>query len=114
MPTITPTIDDPALGVKRTTFTGVATGDTILPALIGAGKTLGGTVHMSGTWGSATVSLRASIDGTNFFILEDTGGDAITLTDDGYAEFSTAAPYLDVAISGGTSDSVTIAIALAG
>jgi hypothetical protein len=114
MATISAAHDEPSIRTARIIFADVQTGDTIIPTLIGAARAFGGTVYMHGTWGGATVSLRGSIDGVNFFILEDKAGSAITMTEDGYAEFSTFVPYLDVAISGGTSDSVNIDLALPG
>lgn len=58
-------------------------------------------VQFTGTFGGATAILQGSNDGTNWITLDDTGGDAISLTAAGYAEVSTAMAYIRPSTSGG-------------
>jgi hypothetical protein len=75
---------------------------------------LAGSVQVTGTFGSATIALQVSNDGTNFVTLKDGSGVAITFTAAGMAEFSTAARYIKPTSSGGTADNVTVTIVLRG
>lgn len=93
---------------RRTiTWTGIATGDTINPFIMDVPGSLA-AIQATGTFGSATVTLSGSLDGTTYFSLSDVTGTAISLTANGYAELSTAALYIKPAITGGTGDSVTV------
>ena len=114
MATITPTIDEPGLGTTRVTWAGAATVDTLNSAITPAGRPLGGAIHIRGTFGSATVALQGSIDGTNWHALSDTQGTAISATAEAWFEFSTGAIYLRPSITGGTSDSIDVNLALRG
>lgn len=67
-------------------------------------------VQVTGTFGSATVVLEGSWDGTNYVTLKDTAGNDVSLTAAGAAEFSTTAKLIRPAASGGTSQDVDITI----
>lgn len=69
-----------------------------------------GAVQVTGTFGAATVTMEKSNDGTNFVALEDTAGDAISLTSAGMAEFSTAAAYVRPQLAGGTGDDLDVLV----
>ena len=71
-----------------------------------------GCVQVTGTFGSATVVLQASNDGSNWVTLKDTAGNAISFTSAGMAEFSTAALYLRPSASGGSSQDLDITMVL--
>lgn len=113
MATITPalTIVD---GTPRITWTGVSTADTMVSWKIQGQRGLAGSVQVSGTFGSSTVTLGASNDDSTFATMKDTNGTAISLTAAGYFEFSTAAGYIKPASSGGTADNVDVVVILRG
>ena len=53
---------------------------------------------------AGTVTIQASLDGTNWHAAKDVTGTAITFTADGYAEFSLAARYIRALNDGTVSD----------
>lgn len=110
MATITPTSAYSG-GYLVWTWSGAATGDTIVSAnIIGNYSDL--LLYVSGTFGSATASLTGSIDDTNYQAdLVDVGGTAIAITAAGGAAVRDAWPYIKPAIAGGTGDSLTIQLA---
>ena len=69
-----------------------------------------GAVQVTGTFGAATVTMQKSNDGVNYVALEDTAGDAISITSAGMAEFSTAAAYIRPQVSGGTGDDLDVLV----
>lgn len=113
MATISPTINriSPRLNVS---WVGAATGDTIVsfepPKQSGAFA----AVQFTGTFGSATVVLQGSNDGTNYVTLKDVNGTDISATAAAMFEFSTACRFLRVGISGGTGDDVDTTLTLRG
>lgn len=112
MAIITPTHESPANRATMITWDGAATGDTINSFLVAASEGCLGCVQVTGTFGGATAVLQKSNDGTNWVSVADVNGDAISLTSAGMAEFSTAALFLRVALSGGTGDSLTAKVVL--
>ena len=68
------------------------------------------SVQVTGTFGSATVTLLGSNDGTNFVAIKDAGNSAMSFTAAGIAELSSGFRYYKPNIAGGTSDSLTITI----
>lgn len=79
------------------------------------GGFLAGSIHVvdgGGTgFNSGTVTIQASLDGSNWFTGKDVTGTAMTLTADGYFEFCLAARYIRVTNDGSVSD-VDVAIFL--
>lgn len=82
--------------------------------VIGRGRALGGCIQAVGTWGSATLTLQKSANGTDWVDVKDLDGTTIAMTADGMAEFTTAAPYLRLTISGGTGDDINVWVSVAG
>jgi len=79
------------------------------------GGLLAGAIHVidgGGTgFNSGTVTVQASVDGTNWFTAKDVTGTNMTLTANGYFEFSLAARKIRVLNDGSVSD-VDVAIFL--
>ena len=114
MATITPALTVVA-GIPRITWTGVSTADTMVaygPILSRSGEF--GSVLLSGTWGSSTVALTGSEDGTTYIALKDRNGTAISGTANARFELSTSASYLKPTSTGGTSDNVDVVVVLRG
>jgi len=115
MATVTPTVNRyAAKRLVMITWADLATGDTIneidlgfqgIPAAIAS-------VQISGTFGSATVTLTASNDDSTYVTLADTGGTDISATSAASFEISTAMRYLKPTISGGSSDAVDVNLAV--
>lgn len=109
MATVTPAVTYDAGNERTILWETVANGDTInsfkVPGLEGAV----GSVQMTGTFGAA-VTLAGSNDGTNFVTLKDTGGNDISMTAAGLADFSTAAKYIKPVEAGVTDVDVTVVL----
>lgn len=79
------------------------------------GGFLAGAVHVidgGGTgFNSGTVTVTASLDGTNWFTAKDVAGTDMTFTADAYFEFCLAARYIRVENDGSVSD-VDVAVFL--
>lgn len=109
MATISPVYDAPGHGAVRWTWTGITT-TTDAPAAVGPITGHGfrtSSVQFSGTFaGGSSASLMGSNDGTNYFILDDINGDAITVTAGALKEFSTSALYVKPQVLSGAGDDV--------
>ena len=114
MATIIPTTVEDQVRAAAYRWTDYSTADTSTPIKVQNMQGLAGSVQVTGTFGSATIALQASNDGTNFVTLKDSAGTAISFTAAGMAEFSTAALYLKPTSSGGTADNVTVTVILRG
>jgi hypothetical protein len=117
MATVSPAFDfvtAQAAKVPRVTWADLATGDTIVAFPVAAQAAVAGAVQFGGTFGSATVKLQVSNDGTTYFDMKDLGGTVVTATSAALFEFTTAAMYLRPAISGGTNDAVDVTLVLRG
>lgn len=113
MATVSPAPSIPsASNIPVLTWTGVSTADTMTPVVVRKGSS--GAVQMTGTWGSATVKLQGSLDGTTYFDLKDASGTTISATSNAYFQFTTSAVYLKPASSGGTADNVDVVLVLRG
>lgn len=115
MATIAPTYDrDNAGRVTTVTWSGMATGDTINSANIKSMNkpALVATLHIYGTFGGATLTITGSNTDSNFVAMNDNQGTAISSTAAAIWELSSGALYLKPTISGGTSDSVTMVLAV--
>ena len=114
MATINPSTDGPISTARIVTWSGAASADTLTAYAIPEEYGAIGCVQVDGTFGGATVALEVSNDGATWFALKDLLDAAISVTADGFAEFSTAAVYIRPAISGGTSDSINVRLAFRG
>jgi len=113
MATITPALTVTS-GVGILTWTGVSTADTMTAQVIKEKIGAIGSVAFTGTWGSATVKLQGSNDGTNYFDLKDVTGNTISATANAYFEFSLSCLYLKPASSGGSADNVEVTVVMRG
>jgi hypothetical protein len=114
MATIIPTTVEEQVRAAAYRWTDYSTADTSTPIKVQNMQGLAGSVQVTGTFGSATITLQASNDGTNYVTLKDSTGTAISFTAAGMAEFSTAALYLKPTSTGGTADNVTVTVILRG
>lgn len=114
MATINPSTDGPISTARIVTWSGAASADTLTAYAIPEEYGAIGCVQVDGTFGGATVALEVSNDGTTWFVLNDLSDTAISVTANGFSEFSTAAVYIRPAISGGTSDSINVRLAFRG
>ena len=96
MATITPTTERftaPQSGggetgdVRVFTWSGISTGDTITGLNEYFGPFTQASVHFSGTFGGATVTLEGSNTGVNGVVLKDFNGNAISATTESAFEF---------------------------
>lgn len=102
-------------GYLKVTWTGVSTADTMTaygPVNNRAGSF--GSVMMTGTWGSATVTLAASEDGTTYLTAKDRNNTAVSATSNARFELSSSAVYFKPTSSGGTADNVDVVLILRG
>lgn len=113
MATITPALTV-TNGVGVLTWTGVSTADTMTTKHIPERVGVIGSVAFTGTFGSATVKLQGSNDGTTYFDLKDVTGNTISATANAYFEFSLSCLYLKPASSGGTADNVEVTVVMRG
>lgn len=72
------------------------------------------SVHVSGTFGSATVVLNGSNTGTNYFGLNNLAGTAISITSEGLKACQEAVINYQPSASGGTSQSLTVTMLFVG
>lgn len=109
MATITPTVTNSEKGVL-VTWTGVSTADTMTAYQVDGGAHRGAFLMMEGTWGSSTVVLKGSNDGSVYLGFKDMTGTTISATADTAFNVRTAAKYLNPASSGGTNDNVNVTL----
>lgn len=108
-------VNQPAPGVWVYTYDNLDTADTSPNVItLGGQQPLAGSIQAIGTFGSGTVALQGSNDGTNWVNLKDLQGTVIGITSAGAAEFSTAMVYIRPLITGGTADDVDVFITLRG
>ena len=114
MATINPTlISNSAPGVEVALWETLTESDTAAAYAPGSLLPLVGSLQVVGTFGGGTIVFQGSNDGTNWVSLNDTSGDAITLTAAGAAEFSTAMRYIRPAASvAGTGRDVDVYMVL--
>ena len=102
MATIQPVFSYP-VDVTKVFWETVTEADTTAPITVPGIKGAVGSFQAVGTWGSATAVLQASNDGTNWVTVQDVEGNAVSMTADGLVDISSAALYLRVSTSGGSS-----------
>lgn len=94
-------------GVSTATLT---TGDTAKIEMP-PGKAVLASVQAEGNFGSGTLTVKVSNDGTNFRALRLLDGTAApTLTDDGYVEISTGARIVQFDLTGGSGGSIVLSV----
>ena len=90
-------------------WAGVTEADTCAPVKVEPAM-FAYSMQTSGTFGSATVSLHGSIDGTNYVALKDATGTAISATAAGIVSGGQIALYLKPVATGGSSQSLTFTL----
>lgn len=96
--------------VMKVVWTGVTESDTFTATQVGSRYT-DRVVTVQGTFGSATVLVKGSVDGTNYHTLNGPGG-SLTFVAAGLSALIEATPYLQPTHSGGSSESVTVTVRL--
>lgn len=95
-------------GTGGHTVTGLTASERTDSLPTSKGGLLAGAVHVidgGGTgFNGGTATVQASLDGTNWFTAKDVGGTDMTLTADGYYEFSLAAKFVAVLADASISD----------
>lgn len=111
---LTVTLSNPSNGVVLYTYDNLDHDDTAPESFRVAGAApVTGFMHVTGTFGSGTVKLQGSNDGTNWVALDDVYGDAIAVANATTAvEFRTSAVYLRPLLSGGSAGDVDVYIAI--
>lgn len=66
------------------------------------------TVQVGGTFGGASIIIEGSNDGTNYIVLTDGQGNAISFTTDGIEAVIEATRYIRPRVSGGSGVSVNV------
>jgi len=95
---------------STTTWTDLSTADTATSIDVSGLGGVVGVFEVNGTFGSATIVLQGSIDGTNWYVLEDVQGTAISATAAAMFEFDTEVTSIRPSSSGGTADDVTVTL----
>jgi len=72
----------------------------------------GRSVQVSGTFGSATIVLQGSNDGSNYVTLTDPQGNAISKTSAAFEQIEEMTRYLKPGTSGGTNSNTTVTVFL--
>lgn len=108
--TVSPAIDTSIADAPRHVWAKLATGDTINALKLAGVGARRASVQIAGTFGSATVKLQVSNDGTNFADIKDIHGTVVSATAAAVFEFTNAAIYIKPAIAGGTGDSVNVTL----
>lgn len=114
MATITPVRASVQAGIEKITWTNLSTADTATEVMVMGASGAIGAMQVTGTFGSATITLQGSNDGTNFAAITDPSGNDIAVTAAGIVDFSTAAAYIRPSSAGGTADDVTVTVILRG
>ena len=69
------------------------------------------TVQVRGTYGGATIAIHGSLDGTNYVVLHDTEGNALSFTSgDNLKSILEATPYIKPVIAGGSSTAIVVTL----
>jgi hypothetical protein len=113
---LTVSLTNPSNGVIMYTYDNLDHDDTAPQAIRIAGdRPVTGFMHATGTFGSGSVKIQGSNDGTAWVTLDDVYGDTIGVSAaTGHAEFSTSAVYIRPLLSGGSAGDVDVFIAIRG
>lgn len=116
MATITPTlvrVTDPGVNsVYIATWAAIGDADTCTAIPMSGASDR--SIQVSGTFGSATLSLLGSNDGTNYIVLTDPQGNAIAKTSAAIEQILELTRYIKPSTAGGTSSSLTVSVLLKG
>ncbi len=110
MATVTPVRSSLGVNVSKVFWEAMATSDTINTDLPSGLESMAGSVQVTGTFDSATVTLTGSNDGTNYVTLKDSTGAAISMTVAGLVNFSASCAYIKPGISGGGTDDIDVTV----
>jgi hypothetical protein len=105
---ITPVTSHPYRSGAQVKWSSVTESDTFTASVLGLRYPDRG-VTVQGTFGSATVLVVGSYDGTNYFTLHGQAG-LLSFTAAGGDVIVENTPYIKCTHSGGTSESVTVTI----
>lgn len=111
---LTVTLSNPANGVALYTYDNLDHDDTAPTSIrIAGAEPVSGFMHATGTFGSGSVKIQGSNDGTNWVALDDVYGDSIAVSAaTGHAEFKTSAVYIRPLLSGGSAGDVDVYISI--
>lgn len=98
----------PEKGIVKVVWSAVTENDTFTASQIGS-KYPDKGFTLQGTFGSATILIVGSYDGTNFFTMHGQSG-ALSYTAAGSDILVENPPYIKATHSGGSSESVTLTI----
>ena len=110
MATVSPAMNLDIADAPRHIWADLATGDTINALKLTGTGARRASVQISGTFGSATVKMQTSNDGTNFADIKDIHNTAVSATAAAMFEITSSAIYIKPAISGGSADSVNVTL----
>lgn len=116
MATITPTVvrvgDGGVTNVYVATWAAIGDSDTCTAIqMCGAADR---SVQITGTFGSATILLQGSNDGTNYATLTDPQGNVISKTSAAIEQIEELTRYIKPSTSGGTGSAITVSVLLKG
>jgi len=114
MAAIAPTLTRHGPDAALVSWLAVGNGDTFAPfnRLSHSGFTRR-SVQITGTFGSATVVINGSIDGTTYAGLSDVQGTLVSKTAAGFEQLQDITPFVQPAKSGGTGESINVYMFLA-
>jgi hypothetical protein len=107
-------VEEQAVDVPYSTWTGIVTGDTAESIGIHNAAPVAGSVQFGGTFGGATVKLQASNDDVTFFDMKDLQGVPISSSSAALFEFTSAAIYFKPVVTGGSANSLNVILVLRG
>lgn len=116
MAVITPTlvrVTDPGVNaVYIATWAAIGDADTCtaIPMSGAADR----SVQITGTFGSATIDIQGSNDGTNYAVLTDPQGNTISKTSASLEQIMELTRYIKPVTTGGSSSSTTVSLLLKG
>lgn len=93
-------------------WTPMATGDTGAPLTNTSFSDR--SVQVTGTFNAATVSIEGSNDGTNYTVLTDTAGVALTFTATGIKQVLQVTRYIRPSVAAGTATALTVTLLTVG
>ena len=110
MATITAT-HDARKGWETWTWTAITSGDTASAVDVGGNL---GAIYFGGTFDSATVVMKGSLNGSNYVAMTDPQGNALSKTAEALEQFEERVRFMQPTHSGGSgSQSLTIVVFIA-
>lgn len=111
-PTISTVLDPGVFKVAVATWTPIGDADTCTAIPMSGSSDR--SVQITGTFGSATIVIQGSNDGTNYAPLTDPQGNAISKTSAAIEQISELTRYIKPTTSGGTGSAITVSLLLKG